>query len=382
MTTATRPTECNAPVTGLFISFELSNRQWKLTCTTGLREARYRRTVAAWAFDRLLQTIAAAKRRYHLASDAPVHSCYEAGRDGFALHRFLVAQGVANCVIDPASLRVDRRARRVKTDRVDGNGLVVALLHWLAGDHEALRVVRVPTREQEAARALSRELAALRKECTRYTNQIHSLLQTQGLQLSLGRDFLRQLARARDWAGEPIAPALQARLARIWARRTLVLQQLQELERTTQAAIRDESLPGAAAIRRLQTLRGIALRGSLPLVHEVFGWRAFRNRRELGGYLGLGGTPFQSGEQAREQGIGKNGNRHARRVLIPLAWGWLRFQPTSALSRWFEARFAHGGAAQRRRGIVALARRLAIALWRYVTEGTVPAGAVLKASAV
>ena len=378
MTTATRPTECNAPVKGLFVSFELSDRQWKLTCTTGLGDARYRRTVAAWAFDQVLQAIAAAKRRFHVAADAPMHSCYEAGRDGFALHRFLVAHGVENCVIDPASLRVDRRKRRVKTDRVDGNGLLVALLHGVAGDRDALRVVRVPSRADEAARAISRELAALRRECTRYTNQIQAVLQTQGLQLSLRRDFLTQLPRARDWAGEPVADCVQARLERIWRRRALVLEQLHALERTTQAAIADDTLPGAAQVRQLQTLRGIGLRGSLPLVQEVFGWRDVRNRRQVGGYLGLGGTPFQSGDHAHDQGIGKNGNRHARRVLIPLAWGWLRFQPKSALTRWFEARFARGGPAQRRRGIVALARRLAVALWRYLNDSTLPEGAVLK----
>ena len=378
MTTATRLTESSAPVQGLFVSFELSNRQWKLTCTTGLGAARYRRTVTAWAFEAVLQAIAAAKRRFRLAEDAPVQSCYEAGREGFALHRLLVARGVTNHVIDPASLRVDRRQRRVKTDRVDGNGLVVALLHWLAGDAEALRVVRVPTRDAEAARTIARELAALRSECTRATNQMQSLLHAQGVQLALGRDFLTQLAGARDCTGEPIAAALQARLERLWQRRALVLKQVHDLERTTQAAVQQDALPGAAQLRQLQALRGIALRGSLPLVHELFGWRDFRNRREVGGYLGLGGTPFQSGDYAHEQGIGKNGNRHARRVLIPLAWGWLRFQPTSALTLWFEQRFARGGPAQRRRGIVALARRLAIALWRYVNDGTVPAGAVLK----
>jgi transposase len=360
------------------MSLELSDRQWKLTCTTGLGDARYRRSVPAWAFTQLLAVMTAAKRRFHLAADAAVRSCYEAGREGFALHRFLVTQGIDNHVIDPASLRVDRRARRVKTDRVDGDGLVVALRHWLAGDRDALRVVRVPTREAEAARLISRELAALRSEATRYTNQMRALLQTQGVRLSLGRQFLTQLSAARDCTGEPLAAILQARLTRLWERRAQVLAQVTELERTTRAAIQQDTLPAAAQVRQLQAVRGIGLRGSLPLVQELFGWRELQNRRAVGGYLGLGGTPFQSGDHAHDQGIGKHGNRHARRVLIPLAWGWLRFQPTSELSRWFEQRFAHGGPAQRRRGIVALARRLAIALWRYLRTGVVPAGAVLK----
>ena len=379
MTTTIRSTESTARQ-GLFVSLELSEQQWKLTCTTGVGDPRYRRSVRAWGWDELLGGIAAAKRRFGLASDAPVHSCYEAGREGFAPHRFLIAHGVVNRVLDPASLRVDRRKRRVKTDRVDGNGLVVALLHFLAGDREALREVRVPPAEQEAARAVSRELAALTRERTRATNQLRGLLQTQGIRLSLEGDFLARLATATDWAGAPVSAPLQARLRRLWTRRQLVIEQVRAVERTTQAALRAQTLPDAARIERLQQLRGVGLRSSLTLTQELFGWRDFQNRRQVGGYLGLGNAPYQSGDQAHDQGIGKSGNRHARRVVIPLAWGWLRYQPHSALSRWYVARFAGGGKDARRRGIVALARRLAIALWRYGKDGTVPAGAVLKAS--
>ena len=198
------------------------------------------------------------------------------------------------------------------------------------------------------------------------------------MRVSLEGDFVTRLAAATDWAGAPVSAPLQARVRRVWERRRTVIAQMRELERTAQAAIRQDTLPGAAAIRQLQQVRGIGFRSSVTLTQELFAWRDFQNRRQVGGYLGLGNAPYQSGDQAHDQGIGKAGNRHARRVLIPLAWGWLRWQPHSALTRWLDARFAHGGPAQRRRGIVAVARRLAIALWRYLTDGTVPAGAVLK----
>jgi transposase len=304
MTTATRPTECNASGNGLFVSYELSDRQWKLTCTTGLGHARYRRAVAAWAFDALLAAIAAAKRRFELAADAPVHSCYEAGRDGFVLHRFLVCHGIDNRVIDPASLRVDRHQRRVKTDRVDGEALVVALLHWRAGDRAALRGVRVPTADEETTRSLSREMAAWRGQATRITNQVRAVLQRHGVPRSLRGDFLTRVAAVRGWDGAPLGAAVQAQLARLWAHRAFVLEQLHDLERATQAAVRQDTVPGAAQVRRLQDLRGIGLRGSLPLVHELFGWRDFQNRRQVGGYLGLTGTPVQSGRCARTDARG------------------------------------------------------------------------------
>jgi transposase len=267
----------------------------------------------------------------------------------------------------------------VKTDRVDGDGLLTALMHFTAGDAQAMRVVRAPSREQEDARQAHRELAALTSERTRYTNQLQGLLVTQGIVVAINDQFLVRLQAARDWAGERVGAGLQARLRRIWARRTLVATQIEALERALTQQIRRQRTASAVRIRTAQRLRGIGLRGSVTLERELF-WRDFQNRRQLGGYLGMDGAPYQSGEQAHQQGISQHGNRHARRVLIPLAWGWLRYQPDSALSVWFQRRWAGRSDRERKVGIVAVARRLAIALWRWVTAGVVPDGARLKAA--
>jgi transposase len=378
--TTTRSTDESTVVPALFVSIEMSERHWQFTYTTGLDAPRYRRTVSAWDWDGAAAGLAAARRRFRLDGAAPVACCYEAGREGFAPYRWLRAQGVQAVVLDPASLRVDRRKRRAKTDRLDGDGLVTALIYWYLGDRSALRVVRVPSRPEEGARAVARELETLTRECTRTTNQLRSLLLTHGLRMPFGPTFLTRVAEARDWAGEPLPAPLQDELGRLWARRTLLVAQQRELERTTGAAIRAQTLPGAETVARLMRLRGVGLRGAVTLGTELFAWRQFQNRRQVGGYLGLGSAPYASGQQTHDQGIAKAGNRHARRVMIPLAWAWLRLQPDSALTRWFHQRFGGGGPHARRRGIVALARRLAIAFWRYLQDGTLPAGAVLKAT--
>lgn len=377
MTAETRRPESTSPPSMVYLALELSDRQWHLVFTTGLGQKRWRRTVRSWAWKAVLEALAEAKRQLRVAAETPVRSCYEAGREAFVVHRFLQAHGVDSVVIDPTSLRVDRRARRRKTDRLDGDALLTALIQFTAGDEQALRPVRPPSRAQEDERHRARELEALTAEHTAVTNQIGSLLVTHGLQLRLDGRFLDRVAAARDWAQQPLPPVLHGRFERLWERRQLIARQIRTLERAIRIEMRTSTALHAQPVRTLQELRGIGLRGSLTLMHEVF-WRDFGNRREVGGYLGLGGAPYQSGTQARDQGISKHGNRHARRVLIPLAWGWLRHQPHSELSQWFRARFAHGSAVQRRIGIVALARRLAIALWRWLKDGVIPAGAHLK----
>jgi transposase len=241
-------------------------------------------------------------------------------------------------------------------------------------------VVRVPSVADEDRRQVHRELGMLKTERTRLTNRIKGLLATQGVRVP-GRGagaLLRDLAGLRDWDGAPLPPRLQARLAREWTRWQLVTTQIHAVEAARAAAVRAAAEPAMEVVRQLGRLRGVGPTSAWLLSMEFFSWRQLRTRREVAALAGLTPTPFRSGALVREQGISKAGNRHVRAVVIELAWSWLRFQPTSALSTWYQRRFGTGSARLRRIGIVALARRLLIALWRYLETGTVPAGAVVR----
>jgi len=386
MMTTTRVTECTAPATivptnpiTLLLAFELGERRWKLGFTTGFGQRPRLRVVPAGAVDRVLEEITRAKRRLKLADTTPVVSCYEAGRDGFWLHRYLVAHGITNQVLDSSSIEVNRRARRAKTDKLDLAGLLNLLARYLAGDRRAWRVVRVPTVAEEDARQLHRSWETGQKERTRLRCRLQGLLTTHGVRLPMTTDFLKHLEAARLWDGTPIPAGLQARLTRVWQQLELVDAQLAELE-TERAALRvdPETVPGRY-VARLPTLRGIGPVGAWVLATEIFGWREIRNARQLGGLVGLVPAPFQSGETDHDQGITRAGNKHVRRLMVQLAWSWRRWQPASALTCWYEERFGRGSRRLRRIGIVALARKLLIALWRYVERGQIPDGAIVKA---
>ena len=356
----------------LCMSFELADKTWKLTFGDG-RRAPSRCTVSAGDQGAVLERIARAKVRFGLPANAPVHSCYEAGRDGWWLHRWLTAQGIDNIVVDAASIEVNRRARRAKSDRLDGDKLLTMLQRWRAGETRLWSVLREPSVAQEDARRVHRERERLVHERTAHTNRIGSLLVLHNLRVCHigGREWSR-------WWSEhsaQVPPALREEIEREQARLTLVKQQLRALEASQREALADKRQPQVAQLIRL---RAIGLRGAWVLVAEVFGWRRFANRRELAGCLGLTPTPYDSGNSQREQGISKAGNKRARALLVELAWMWLRLQPDSAITQWFNARFAHAGSRMRRVGIVALARRLAVALWRYLEHGEIPAGASLK----
>ena len=356
----------------LCMSFELSDKAWKLTFGDARRAASHC-TVAAGDKAAVLEHIARARKRFGLAADAAVHSCYEAGRDGWWLHRWLHEQGIDNIVVDAASIEVNRRARRAKSDRVDGDKLLAMLMRWRAGEARMWSVLREPTLEQEDERRVHRERERLKKERNAHTNRIGSLLVLHNLRMSRigGRDWAQWWAQHR----EQVPAALRAEIERQCARLALVKQQLRELEAVQREAVRNNAQPQVA---QLQRLRSIGLRGAWVLVKEVFGWRRFANRREVAGCIGLTPTPYDSGNSQREQGISKAGNKRARALLVEQAWMWLRLQPDSALTRWFNERFAHGSSRMRRVGIVALARRLAIALWRFLEHGVIPEGATLK----
>jgi len=377
MTTTTRSTECIA--TTLFLALELGSTQWKLAFAV-TRGGRPRiRTIAAKDLAALEREIAVAKTKLGLPEDAPVRSCYEAGRDMFWVHRALTPRGIDSVVIDPSSIAVDRRQRRAKTDRVDATALVTQLMNAAAGDRRGWREVRVPSIEAEHDRQLQREWETVREDRKRIRNRMYGLLATQGLALPLTAGFLSRLAAVRLWDGSPVAPPLVARLEREWAALQAVEGRRRALERLRRARVREAEDVVARQSRRLDRLRGIAIPSALTLSTELFAWRAFRNPRQLGALVGLAPTPYRSDQSVREQGISRSGNRRVRALCIELAWSWLRHQPESALSHWFHRRFGQHGRA-RRIGIVALARKLLIALWRYADQEVVPAGATLKSA--
>ena len=373
MIATTRPQmSVNEPT--LFMAFELSAKTWHVAMTPGLGIDAWVRPVPARDWQRVSAVIAEAKRRFKLATTAPVVSCYEAGRDGFWIHRALSARGIANHVVDSASIEVNRRKRRVKTDRVDARKLVQMLVRWGAGERDVWNEVRVPTVTAEAARHTSRERATLVAERTALVNQLRGWLTTVGATLPSRRGASWWTA-VRDWAGAALPAQVQARLARAQARLTLLAEQIATLEAQHQDAV--ATAPAGSALARLVQIKGVAATGAAVLVEEGLAWRDFRNRRQIGGILGFAPTPYASGESTHEQGISRAGNTRLQAVSIQLAWNWVRWQPASALTQWYLARFGTGKRA-RRIGIVALARKLVIALWRYVTTGVVPTGAILK----
>lgn len=366
----------------LLVAFELGQRTWHLGFSSGLGQRPRVRPIRAGSVGLLAAEIARAKARLGLPADAPVISCYEAGRDGFWLHRYLIAQGITNYVVDSSSIEVDRRARRAKTDRLDLAGLSSLLARYAQGDRRAWRVVRVPSVAEEDARHLPRTLETLTQERTRVINRLKGLLATQGLQVRVDRGFLEQLAAARLWDGAPVPVGLQERLKQGWSQLQALEAQVRELKSTRTSRPPDVTTPTGRAIVQLQTLRAIGPIGAWVLATEIFGWRDIRNGRQLGALVGLAPAPYKSGETEHDQGITRAGNVHVRRVIVQLAWGWLHHQPTSALSVWYQRRFGSGGKRLRKIGIVALARKLLIALWRYFETGLVPDGAELKPTEV
>jgi transposase len=359
----------------LHISFELSDKSWKLTFSDGQRRPG-RFTIAAGDQAAVLQCLARAKTRCRLVPDAPVYSCYEAGRDGWWLHRWLKGQGVHNIVVDSSSIEVNRRARRAKSDRLDGDKLLAMLLRYRAGESRLWSVVHEPSPEAEDQRRLHREVQRLSHEHTAHSNRIRSLLILHNLRPAQVGD--------RAWRAwwpvhqDEVPPQLRAEIERELQRLGLVKQQLHAIEVQRNAELAQQRHPLVSQLARLRT---IGPKSAWMLAKELFEWRHFNNRRQLAGSLGLTPTPYSSGNSQLEQGISKAGNKRVRALLVELSWRWLRLQPDSELTRWFNRRFAYGSKRMRRIGIVALARRLAIALWRFVEHGEIPAGATLKPTA-
>jgi transposase len=378
MTATTRFEKPTASDPALCIAFELGEGRWKLTMAGDPAGPVVRRSIPARDTGRLLEAIGSGARRLGLESK-PVASCYEAGRDGFWLHRFLTAHGIENLVVDSASIEVNRRKRRAKSDRLDGEALLDLLhRHRAGGRKRAWSVVRVPSVEEEDARHLHRELATAKRDRTRVTNRMKGLLANQGISFAGKRGAPRAWEALRTADGRGLPPGFRARLSRDQAQVDFLTTRIRELEAERRRLFREGQSRGAEQARRLYTLRAIGANGAWLLGSEFFSWRRFRNGKQVGSLAGLTPTPHQSGDTDRERGVGKDGNRHVRGVAIELAWAWLRFQPQSALAQWYARRFGHGGPRLRKIGIVALARKLLVALWRYVERGVVPEGALLK----
>jgi transposase len=375
----------------IYMSFELALREWKLGFASSPGKIRLR-CIGAGDLESLAKEIASAKKKLGLPDDAPVYSCYEAGRDGFWLHRWLGEQGIVNVVVDSASIEVDRRFRRRKTDRLDATKLVAMLIRHRGGE-KVWSVVRVPSPQDEDRRQLHRDLEEMKAERTQHVNRIKGLLHSVGVHhVEVGPKFAERLVELRTAAGQEVPAEMRQRLLRELERYQFVHRQILELEGQQRQRVRRgdgqnqrerEIGQGPAGqgplekIRKLLGLRAIGLASAWVFVMELFAWRKVKNRRELAGLVGLTPTPYSTGESAREQGISKAGNRRLRAMLIEIAWCWLRYQEKSALSAWYRQRFAKGSKRHRKIGIVALARKLLIALWKYLEHGEVPAGAQL-----
>ena len=370
----------------IFATIELSQKTWLVTLHSPDRDRMSRHKLEGGDHAGLLALIESIRARaaLKLGSAPKVVSCYEAGYDGFWLHRLLMTAGITNYVFDPSSIAVDQRARRVKTDRIDGEKMLRTLMAYLRGEPRVVRIVRVPPPEQEDARRASRERGRLTKEQTAHTTRIKALLRLLGIAVGnpRRRDWLTWLVKQRDWQGQAVPPRIMAEIEREHARLMLVREQLDAL---TQASAQADLAPAAVQMAQrsklLLRLKCLGPAFATTLTHEVF-YKDFRNRREVASYFGLTPSPWQSGGIDRDQGISKAGNPRARCAAIELAWLWLRHQPDSKLTQEYRRRTLDASKRIKRVAIVALARKLIVALWRYLTTGLVPEGAMLKTAEV
>jgi transposase len=386
----------------LYASVEMGSTGWLITSRASGQSKIWRTKVAANDWQAV---IARLRQQQRMAKAGRIVCCYEAGRDGFWLHRAMTAHGVESGVINPASIAVSRQGRRTKTDRKDGLMELEASEAIGQGRTTAAKLVVAPSEDEEDARQVSRARKRLSKERTAYLGRISSELARQGIVLPPAdqQGWLEKLAEARCWDGRPLPRNLRRDIGLTWERLQLVERQIAFLEDEQRAAIVSQEPAGvrrqtrtrqaaqawaaqaspaeqrvAGQAEQLHRLRAIGPTIAFTLASEVY-WRDFQNRRQVGGYLGLGDAKYASGAQERGLGISKAGNPLARSMMIELAWLWVQHQPQSALAQWFSARAPKGASSKARRiAIVALARKLAVALWRYLNEGLIPAGALMK----
>ena len=360
----------------LYVAFELSQKEWRLSMGDGNKRRNVR--VKAGHQGELKKAIEMGKTKCGLSEDAKVYSCFEAGRDGFWIHHLLTKLGVQNVVVDSASIEVDRRQRRTKTDRLDAEKLLEMLMRYYRhNEKRTWRVVKVPTPEQEDQRREHREYGRLQKERKAHLSRIRSLLAMHGVSV---KQVTAAATRCRTWDGQPLPARIQEEMTREWERVEQVVKQMVAMEKSMMARIKTPTNHAEEVAQKLSRLKAIGPRSSWMFSHEFFAWRQFQNRRQVAGLAGLAGGRYDSGGSTKDLGITKAGNKRVRRMAVEVAWIWVRHQPNSVVTLWYKRRFGEGGKRMRRIGIVGVARKLLIELWRYLETGQVPAGAVLKAA--
>jgi transposase len=360
----------------LYVAFELGWEKWKLAFATEAADNPRIRNTNGRDTGAVLREIAAAKKKFGLAPDAPVVCCYEAGRDGHWLHRYLTKQGFKCHEVDSASIEVDRKQRRAKTDNLDAAKLVSMLIRFENGERRVWRTVRVPTLADEERRNLHRELGDWQSERREVNNRIKGLLATVGLDAKVNKDFPKELEELRMWDGGGVPKELKTRLLGQFEAWQFADRKVKDLENRRVRTIRNGTEPHLDQVRRLMQLKAIGAGSAWLFVMEVFSWRKITSGRQMGSMAGLTPTPYTSSQSSREQGISKAGNRRLRAMAVEIAWSWLRYQPESELTKWFKRRFATGSRL-RKIGIVAVARKVLVALWRYLEHGVIPPGAEL-----
>jgi transposase len=368
------------------VALELSKKSWVIAFSPppeGGKNSLHQ--IAAKDISRLLSFLESARLKAEREASRPLEIvvCYEVGYDGFWLARLLIARGIRTIVFDPASFLMPRRGRRAKTDRLDAEGMTRTLRTWLSGDREVARDVQIPSVEQEDAKRIERERKYLVEERISIVGRIKGLLALHGIWLTgkrIGKGLRERLDRMTTGDGRPLAPFLRRDIERMLRRYDLVSQQIEEVVADRREALADNSgrFPHAEKVRRLAMLGAVGETTATVLVAEVY-HRTFETRRHVASFVGLAPSPYASGETSRDRGISKAGTKLARQTFVELAWFWLRYQPNSKLSLWWQVRFGGMGMRGRKVGIVALARKLAIALWRFVEDGVIPEGATLKA---
>jgi transposase len=368
----------------VFVAMELSKSTWLLAAQASPSGKTSSHRLEGGDVAGLLERLRRLQAREQRASgdDVQIVVGYEAGYDGFWLQRRLAAEAVTCWVMDPGSLQVDRRARRAKTDRLDAAMLLRALMAWWHGDRAACHMVQVPSVEREDGRRTHRERQRLIAERVQHVNRIKGLLATQGIYdlQPLRRDRWERLNELRTGDGRHLSPRLRREIEREFKRLELVLEQIAAVEAERDASVTEPAAddPDAIKVAQLAKLGGIGTELASVLVREAL-HRSFSNRREVAAYAGLTPSPYASGDRHRDQGISKAGNSLLRKAMVELAWLWLRYQPGSALARWFTERAGVVRGRIRKITAIALARKLLVALWRYLTTGLVPEGARLKA---